>query len=290
MPTIKDVAKRAKVAKSTVSYVLNNTKTVTPETYERIITAIDELGYTPRVAAQSLKTKRSLTIGVIIPDITNNFFIEIIKGIEDITYSNGYNIILCNTQEDQEREKHYLENLFSKDIDGIIFISTGKNESLINKNKHIPIITVDRRITKSGCVVSLDNVKGGYMATKYLMDHYGNNIHLITGPLTINTYFDRMTGYINAYKELGIDYDPSRIVQCDISVNDGMNAMISLLNENREIKSIFVSADIIALGVLKALLRSDKKVGKDVFLIGYDDIDTSSIVSPALTTIPAAQI
>jgi len=289
MATIRDIAKKANVAVSTVSYVLNDTKHVRNETRARIMQAIDELSYTPRSAAIALKTKKTLTIGIIIPEISNPFFTEIIKGVEDTTYENGYNIVLCCTQEDEEKEKKYLRDLISKDIDGLIFVSTGKNKNILKNYKQLPIVVVDRKMGDYTSMVIGDNVKGGYIATKYLLEKSNKPVHLLTGTLTVNTYFDRMAGYMDALREKGIEYEQSMVHECGFSIEDARRVMDQLIESGQKIHSIFASADILALGALKSLLKHGIDVGKEVLLVGYDDINISEIVTPSLTTIRQPQ-
>ncbi len=267
-----------------VSYYLNNTKKE-KETEERIEKAIKELNYNPRHVARSLRTKQSLTIGIIVPEISNYFFTEIIRGIEETAYKSGFSIILCNTNEDAEKERRYLEVLFSKDIDGLVFISTGMNQNILSKYDELPIIVVDRKVGNINSMVLVDNVEGGYIATKFLLEEKGYPIHYLSGPLTISTYFDRLNGYMKALKEKNYDYNESFINQCDLSIISGYETMINIIDREPNVKAVFAANDILAIGALKALLSKGKKVGDEIFLMGYDDIDTAAMVTPALSTV-----
>ena len=285
MATIKDVANRAGVSKSTISYYLNNTKNLTDETKNRIKTAIEELNYHPRIAARSLKTKRTLTIGVIVPDIGLSFFTDIINGIENIAFLHEFSIILCNTKEDESIEKKHLQTLISKDIDGLIFISTGQNQHILDNIKNIPIVVVDRKTGDGVSSVVVDNRKGGYIATKHLLEKRGAPVHLITGKLNISTYFDRLSGYIDAHRELGYEYNDALIYESAISIQGAIDTVGRLVDSNEPIKSIFATSDIVSLGVLKALTQRGYIVGKDILLVGFDDSIMDQIVTPSLTTI-----
>ncbi len=284
MSTIKDVAKKAGVSISTVSYIINNKKKVRPQTKELVLKAIKELNYSPNLVARSLKTKKTHSLGVIVPDLSNMFFTEIIKGIEDIASKDGYVIILCSTYEDVKKEEKDLNTLLNKDIDGLIFIGTGKT-SIRNISKSTPVVLVDRKLGSSFLSVMVDNKKGGTLATDHLLSRRDSEVFLFTGPLTINTYFERMNGYIEALKKHGYEYNEKLIINCDINYDGGISAFESLIKSNSNVRSIFAANDLIALGVERAVLKNGLKIPDDIMIVGYDDIPTSSIVNPSLTTI-----
>jgi len=283
MVTIKDVANKAGVSISTVSYVINHKKKVKPQTEEKIFNAIKELNYSPNLTARSLKTKRTNSIGVIVPDISNMFFTEIIKGIEDTASKENYVIILCSTYENAEKEEKELKTLIDKDVDGLIFISTGKTQ-ISDIHKKVPIVLVDRKLGSSYLSVMLNNKKGGFLATDYLLSKRNAEVFLFTGPLTINTYFERMSGYLEALEKHGYSYNERSIINCEVSYSGGIKAFENFAYKN-EIKSIFAANDLIALGLIKSILQSGLKIPDDIMIVGFDDIPTSSIINPSLTTI-----
>jgi LacI family transcriptional regulator len=283
--TIKDIAQKAKVAVSTVSYVLNGTKNVKPATKERILLAIKELNYTPRMVARSLKTRKTQTIGIIVPNISNVFFVEIIRGIEDIFNHHGYSVILCNTDEDRQKEIRYLQTLFDKDIDGLIFLGTGKNQNVLNNKQDTPVVVVDRRLGEEFNSVLVDNVFGGYLATDYLLTKTKSEVLFLSGQLTLSTYFDRLLGYKEALKVHGYGYSENLVYQCQASHDGGYQCIENLIKDSFEIKSIFAANDLIALGAMKALIKNGIRIPEEVSIVGYDDIPTSSLVVPALTTV-----
>ena len=284
-PTIKDVAQKAGVANSTVSYYLNGTKNLKPETIEKIKNAIEELSYIPRVAARSLKTKQTRTIGVIVPDIKNSFFTEIICGIEDIAFANGFSVILCNTREDNDKEQQYLNILISKDIDGLIYISTSNDMNILDNLDNFPIVMVDRKVSKAVSTVCGNSILGGYLATKHLLEKYGFPVYLITGTLEVSTYRERMLGYINALREFGFRYDESFVYQGNISFESGVELTTRLINSGCSVRSVFATNDILALGALKVFSKEGYTPGKDVFLVGYDDSELNTVLSPALSSV-----
>ena len=276
--------KKAGVSVSTVSYVVNNKKKVKLQTKEKIFKAINELNYSPNLTARSLKTKRTNSIGVIVPDLSNMFFTEIIKGIEDTASKENYVIILCSTYENIEKEEKDLKTLLRKDIDGLIFISTGKVH-IPQINKKVPIVLVDRKLDSSYLSVMVNNKMGGFLATDHLLNKRDSEVFLFTGPLTINTYFERMNGYLEALRKHEYDYNEKLIINCDVSYNGGMEAYKKLISNITTIKSIFAANDLIALGIIKAVLQSGLKIPDNVMIVGFDDIPTSFIMNPSLTTI-----
>jgi LacI family transcriptional regulator len=286
MATIKDIAKRANVAISTVSYVLNDSKNVKPETKERIMKIIEELNYHPRMVARSLKTRKTLTIGIIVPDISNMFFTEIIRGIEDLFNKHDYSVILCNTDEDQSKESKYIKTLFEKDIDGLIFLGTGKNQQNLLKNKkNIPVVIVDRKIGDEFNSVMVNNLKGGYLATEYLLKKHHSEVLFLSGSLAVSTYFDRLSGYKEALRANGYAFNEALVHQCEASSDGGYLCIEKLFDKSFPFKSIFAANDLIALGAMKALIKRGIKIPEEVSIIGYDNIPTSYLVIPALTTV-----
>jgi LacI family transcriptional regulator len=286
MATIKDIAKRANVAISTVSYVLNNSKNVKPETKERIMKIIEELNYHPRMVARGLKTSKTSTIGIIVPDISHMFFTEIIRGIVDFFNKHNFSVILCNTDEDQEKETKYIHTLFGKDIDGLIFLGTGKDQQTLLKNKkNIPVVIVDRKIGDEFNSVMVNNHKGGYLATDYLLRKHPSEVLFLSGPLTVSTYLDRLSGYRDAVIANGYEFNRDLVHQCEVSPEGGYQCLEMLLEKSSPIRSIFAANDLIALGAMRALIKRGIQIPEQVSIIGYDNIYAASLVIPALTTI-----
>ena len=285
MATIRDIAKKANVAVSTVSYVLNNTKKVKPETRERILEVIKELDYHPRSVARSLKTRKTMTIGVVLPDITNLFYAETIRGIEDAANQYGYNIILCNTDMDSKKEMNYLNTLYSKDVDGVIFLGSCFNYQLVRSKPDTPIIFINSKIGDNFSSVSINDVKGGYIATKHLLERKKSDVIFFTGPLSRSWFFERMTGYIDALKSEGHRYNELLVQECDVSFKGGYDKAHAFFSQNTEIRSLFAVSDVIALGVIRALKEIGLRVPEDISVVGYDDISISEMFIPALTTV-----
>lgn len=285
MATLKDVAERTGLSISTISYVLNGKKKVRPETYEKILKATEDLDYRPNQLARSLKTHRSMTIGIIVPDITNEFFPAIIQGVDDESHRSGYNIILCTTNNDSAREEECISTLLEKDVDGLIFIGTAQSRAILDKRIQKPVVLVDRKIGNEYPSVITDNYHGGYMATEHLVKCGKNRIALLCGPTFLHTAFERVRGYIDALRDNDLPYADSYIINCDFTIEGGYQATEGLITSGIAFDGIFAANDLIAIGAMRCLLKKGLRIPEDIAIIGYDDITMASVVIPSLTTI-----
>lgn len=289
--TIKDVARIAQVAPSTVSHVLNGTKYVSPEVTKRVMEAIDEIDYTPNSIARSLKTKTTKTVGLVLPDISNPFFGEIAKGVEDVAEQFGYTVLICNTYENPTKESSYLKTLLQKDVDGLIYIGTGSIDEKLLKKYHGSIVMVDREQSidhRSWGTVVVDNFGGAYNATEYLINKGENEILFISGPLSFSTYRNRLDGFKKACQEHDVRIDDGNIyevVKDHISIEGGKQIIAELHQSKRLKNAIFAANDLLAIGTIQELKQLGYKVPEDIMVVGYDDIYPSSLITPMLTTI-----
>lgn len=286
MVTIKDIANKAKVAPSTVSNVLNGTKYVTDDVRDRVLSAVDELGYSPNLVARSLKTKQTNTVGVVVPDLTNAFFIEIVNAIEAYLYERNYSILVCCTRENKQKERKYLLNLAQRGIDGLIFLGTGLNSAQLLTNISIPIVLIDRMISNQFSSISIDNELGGYIGTNHLIERGSRKIAFLLGPLVFKTNLDRLQGYQKALTENSAIYDNTLIVQCKhVTYEDGWNALKQLDFDGIEYDAVFAASDFLAVGALKYLLKKNIRVPEQVRLVGFDGIPITEIFTPSITTV-----
>ena len=216
--TIKDVAKLAGVHPSTVSRVINNDSRISEKTKEKILLIINKMGYTPNAIARGLKTKRTYTLGMLIPDITNPFFAEVARGVEDAANKNNFNVILCNTDDKLKKERTYLEILRGKRVDGLILgTAHTKDKSILElEKKKFPYILVSRNIEKlnKNCII-VDDIEGGIMATEYLIKLGHRRIAHITGPLKTRSALNRLKGYKLALKKYKIKYQEELVEEGD---------------------------------------------------------------------------
>ncbi|HBY56989.1 MAG TPA: LacI family transcriptional regulator [Candidatus Atribacteria bacterium] len=286
--TSKDVAELAGVHPSTVSRVINNDSRISEKTKERVLLAIKKLGYTPNAIARGLKTKRTYTLGMLIPDITNPFFAEIARGVEDAANKNNFNVILCNTDDKPKKERTYLEILREKRVDGLILGTAHiKDKSILElEKKKFPYILISRNIERldKNCII-IDDVAGGIMATEYLIKLGHQRIAHITGPLQTRSALNRLKGYKLALKKYGIDYKDELVGEGDFRIKGGYQVMKRYLKLAKPPTAIFAANDLLALGAMQAIQKKNFLIPDDFSVIGFNDIELASFVYPPLTTI-----
>lgn len=287
-PTITDVARLAGVSTTTVSHIINGTRYVSEELKERVDNAIKQLGYRPNSLARGLRRGESKTIGLIVPDNSNPFFAEILRTIENIGFSHGYSVFLCNSDGDLAKEVSYTESLYAKQVDGIVFITANNNVEHLQRltTNGIPLVIVDRDLQMADTdVILVDNFKGGYDATQYLIGLGHRKIACITGPSLLTPSADRVNGYKAALQEAGIPELPEYIVAGDFQFDSGNLGMQQLIQLNPRPTAVFACNDVMALGAMQALRNASLSIPNDISLIGFDDIPLTSVVTPSLSTI-----
>ncbi|MFP4374831.1 MAG: LacI family DNA-binding transcriptional regulator [Spirochaetaceae bacterium] len=285
MATMKDVAQRAGVSPTTVSHIINETRHVSDDLKQRVLLAIEELEYRPYGLARSLRTKQSHTIGVLIPDNTNPYFAEIARLLEDECFRRGYNVIICNTEQDPQKELTYLRLLTEKAADGIVFVSTGDDAEAIEAlgRRRIACVLVDRDIPQLDLdrVVS-DNEAGAYIATRHLIDLGHRRIDCIAGPAGIASTEGRLAGYRRAMEEADL---AGEIIYGDFQVESGYSAFVGLHEGGSVPSAIFACNDLMAMGVLHGAAEQHLRVPYDLSVVGFDDIQLASYAVPSLTTV-----
>ena len=284
---IKDVAKRAGVSISTVSRVINDSKVVRPETHVKVMKAIEELGYKPNAIARSLKVKNTKTIGILIPDISYNFYPEVVRGIEDIANMYNYNIFLCNTDMEEDKVIQYFEVMAEKQVDGIIFMGNMVSEELAHKIKFYDIPTVligaDYEQLPS---VTIDHVAASKAIVNYLIKKGHEKIALITGKLVdpiVGTA--RLTGYKNALEEANLPIIEDYIVEGGHRYKTGYTSAQQLLNLEDRPTAIFAASDELAFGAIRVAMENGIKIPDELAIVGFNNIDMAAKIFPSLTTI-----
>ncbi|KPL83436.1 LacI family transcriptional regulator [Thermanaerothrix daxensis] len=288
MPTIREVAARAGVSPTTVSHVINNTRFVSPEARERVLQAMEELGYRPNVLARSLRRGETRTLGLILPDSANPFFAEIARAIEDAAFHEGYNVILGNSENELEKERLYVDVLITKQVDGLIFVAAGDRsqslEDLVGRG--VPVVVVDRQlIALEVDTVLADNLQGGLLATRHLIRLGHRRLGCITGPSHLTPSAQRVIGYRQALVEAGLPVDEDLIVRGDFSPRSGYLATRRLFTLAHPPTAIFACNDMMAIGALRALAELGRRVPEEVAVVGFDDIELASYTTPPLTTV-----
>ncbi|PXV60009.1 LacI family transcriptional regulator [Halanaerobium congolense] len=286
--TIKDIAEKANVSISTVSRVLNNKDDVNDNTRKQIKKIIDELGYNPSGIARGLALKKTNTIGLIIPNITNPFFPEVAKGVERRAEEMGYSVILYDTENDENKEKKALELMRKKQVDGIVLSFNSNTRNLINQafDDKIPIVQIDRKINGLKCPsVLIDNFYSGYSAAKHLIDRGHRKIAHITGRKDILNSIERLSGYKKAFQEGGLKVYEKYIINGQQTIESGYKKMNLLLKMDQIPTAVFVANDLMAIGAYEAIFDKKMDIPKDISIIGHDDINMASIIRPKLTTV-----
>jgi DNA-binding LacI/PurR family transcriptional regulator len=297
--TITDVARAAKVSPSSVSNLLNGrTERMRPSTKERIEKAIEQLGYTPNRAARQLKTGHAPIIGLIVPSVANPFFGIFAKLVEEVALSNGYQVLLGNSDRDSERERKYAEELWAYGVHGIIFGSSltefSHLESLIDKGLHV--VAFDRTTQPSDRMaidcVGVDNVQVTRLATKHLLALGHRRIGFVSGPIRTVSRLDRLQGYQTTLQEAGIELDP-QLVWEGITNNFGDTAAVELgrqgahdlLSKTNPPTAVITVNDMYAFGVYAGARDLGLNIPEDVSVVGIDDIVLAEVAQPPLTTI-----
>ncbi|MCU6432371.1 LacI family transcriptional regulator [Undibacterium sp. Jales W-56] len=288
MATMKQVAEKARVSTTTVSHVINNTRVVSEDARERVLSVIQELRYIPSAVARSLKNDKTHTLGMMIPNNSNPYFAEVIQGIEDESFRLGYNIILCNSYDDPKKQAAYTRVLMEKRIDGLILVSSGIDLELTQllADEAIPKVLVDREVPGVAAdFIEADHEQGGYLATRYLLDLGHRRIACVAGPKTLLPSSDRVSGYLRALKEAGIDFNIDYLAHSDFTSQGGFSAFQQLLALPTRPTAIFASNDLMAIGGLCAAQQAGMRIPEELSVIGYDDIALASFSTPPLTTI-----
>ncbi|HHF3167213.1 TPA: substrate-binding domain-containing protein [Vibrio diabolicus] len=290
MATMKDIAKLAGVSTSTVSHVINKTRFVSEEISERVNNAAKELNYyAPSALARSLKVNRTKTIGMLVTTSTNPFFGEVVKGVERSCYQKGYSLILCNTEGDNERMRQSINTLLQKRVDGLILMCSsleGERIDVFERYPDIPVVVMDwGPMLFTSDKIQDNSLRGGYLAAKYLIDCGHTEIGCITGPLIKHQAQMRYEGYKRAMNEAGLEFNANWIIESDFECEGGYQAFMKMAQRGTLPSSIFVSNDMMAMGVINATNELNIKVPEQISIIGYDDIHIAKFMSPSLTTI-----
>lgn len=293
--TIKDVAERAGVSPATVSRVLNGQQRhIRPETRERVLQAVQELGYLPDRRAQALRRRWTGVVGVITPDISNPFFSLLVQGLGHEARAHGYSVLICDSQNTPQGEDHAIETLLRERVDGVIVTSVrAYNAKLLNfLRKGIALVVADRSLAHLDVpTVTVDSVRDGYRLTRHLLELGYRTIAFIQGPGDVATAVGRLEGYKKALKEWGLNPPERGLEPGDYTFEGGYKAAKRLLRRG-PFDAIIAANDLMAIGTLYALRERGIDVPGEMGLAGFDDIPMASWVHPRLTTIaiPAYRI
>jgi LacI family transcriptional regulator len=285
---MRDVAEQAGVSVTTVSHVVNNTRPVNQDKRERVLAAMHQLGYQPNKLARSLRRGKTHTVGVIVPDSANPFFAEVARGIEDTSFEHGYSVILCNTDCDLDKERLYTNLLSEKQVDGILFVAAGVSQENLNDllPRRIPLVLIDRHVPEVAVdTVLVDNARGGWLATRHLLELGHRRIGCIMGPEDITSSNQRLDGYRQALHEHGQSPDGDLIVAGDFQFESGYRGGQALLTLPEPPSAIFASNDLMALGAARAARELGFEIPATLSLVGFDDVQLATYANPPLTSV-----
>jgi len=288
--TIGDVAKRAGVSKSTVSHVINNTRFVEENTRQKVFHAIRELDYRPSSVARSLVSKRTHTVGLLISEVRNPFYSEVIYGVEDVALAHGYNVFLCNTSYDLDRGLRFIQSLIDKQVDGVLLMSSNLSPSWLTEleQRHIPSVVLDWEVKTTGeflSTIQLDFETGINAAVDHLIKLGHKRFAHVSGQLHLRTSRVRRDIFLNALQRHGIDPAEVAVVEGNYLIDGGQKALAELLSAAQRPTAIFAANDLTALGIIWAARDRGLRVPEDLSIVGLDNIELAAQIVPRLTTV-----
>lgn len=297
MASLQQVAERANVSIATVSRVLNKSDKVVPGTRAVVEQALRELSYRPSRVARRLRMKdgRAHLVGLIIPDIQNPFYAEIARGVEDTAYANNYALLLCNSDENLEKERFYLDVMLDESVDGLVLPPFNDTDEAVLEmvNTGMPIVCVDRSLSKARTdLVEVDNHRGAFEAVTHLLDKGHRHIGLIEGRTHVSTSRDRRRGYLDALAARGVPVRRELMRAGDFKQESGRVLANDLLDQRRPPTALFVVNNLMTVGALAAVHQRGLRVPQDVALVGFDDLPWAEALDPPPTLVrqPAYEV
>jgi DNA-binding LacI/PurR family transcriptional regulator len=290
MANMNDIAKLARVSLGTVSHVLNNSAGVSETMRRRVLEAVQATGYQPSELARGLRRVKSNMIGMIIPDITNPFFPAVVRGAEDLAFSNGYRLILCNTDNDHSKELMHLNELRTYLPAGLIVIPSNFSDLTTQAESYrragTGVVCIDRLPKNwSGDSVTADNEAGAHNATRHLIQLGHTRLATITGPLHLTNAEERLRGFKRATKEAKLHLSPEYVQETSFDKQGGYAKTLVLLRLIPRPTAIFAGNDMIAFGALLAIRESGLRCPQDISIIGFDDLDLAETTNPSLSSV-----
>ena len=286
MPTIRDVAKQAGVAPMTVSRVINNSGYVSEETRTRVEAAISQLGYVPNMLGPSLRFNQTNTLALVLTDITNPFWTTLARGVEDAAQEAGYSVILCNTDESEEKQDQYLTMLLKRRIDGILLVPSSSTSNIVHniKTQGVKVVVLDREVNDADVdVIQGDSVGGAYRLTRYLIDLGHQHVAILSGPKNVSTSSQRVAGYCQAMDEANLSHNAANVYWGEFSQSMGYEMAERALGTAPRPTALLAVNNFIANGALRALRDKGIRVPDDISVVSFDDIPVSINPMPFLT-------
>jgi LacI family transcriptional regulator len=294
--TMRDVARTAAVSIKTVSRVVNQEGEISADTRKRVLAVIDALGYRPNLVARGLVSRKTGIIGLVIPDITNPFFAEMTRGVQDMVRASGRNLMICSADEAVDIEVNSLHSLVAQSVDGIIVFGSMVSDLTLpafaqSINGRMPLVTINN-ITEHEAIsrIMLKNLDGAAQVMRHLLARGHTRIGMLA-PVTVSSYVPRrLRGYRDALQDAGVHADPAWVRFSPPTITDGYRSALELLLEHRELTALFCYNDLMAIGAMRACADLGLRVPLDLAIAGYDDIQLAEVVTPALTTVRVDKI
>jgi LacI family transcriptional regulator len=286
--TIEDVARLAGVSRQTVSRAINNKGEISPHTLKRVMEAVDVLDYRPSGVARGLVTQRTRTIGLIVPDITNPFFPEVARGVQDTARSQSYSVFLCNTDESPDEELQTLHSLAAQPVDGIILCGSriSDDELAAFADRYRPVVVLNRSLQHpSVSLILVDNQRGATLAVDHLADQGHGAIGMLAGPTTSPSSTQRVEGFRQAMTARGLATPDSWILPGSPTIEGGYDSAQHLFLQHPEVTAVFAYNDLRALGAIQACRDLGRRIPTQCAIIGFDDIRLAAMVRPSLTSV-----
>ncbi|MFT7034982.1 MAG: LacI family transcriptional regulator [Cyclobacteriaceae bacterium] len=287
--TIHDIARELKIDSSTVSRALSNSSRVKQQTKGLVDEMAQKLGYQPNIMASNFRKNKSNTIGVIVPRISRHFFSSVIEGIDDVAYGEGYNLVICQSMDEIEREKDLIKTLLANQVDGVLIsisMETQSVEHLIQlEEKGIPMVLFDRvhDELKSSKVV-IDDYEASFQATEHLIKNGARRIAHFAGPTDVSIYSGRLNGYKKALEKYGLEAEGELILTSRLMDEDGIHCAEELMKLPQLPDAIFVANDIAAIAAMKLLKSKGIRIPEDIAIVGFSNEPIASVMEPSLTT------
>ncbi len=287
--TIYDIAEKLNIAAATVSRALNDNPKISDATKKLVMETAEKMNYRQNRLAIALKSGKTNNVGVIVPRVNTNFFGSVIRGIEDELNASGYQVIICQTHNDEEKEADNVESLLNSQVDAIFMSTSSRNTDTFDKilKKKIPLIFFDRKKTMDNVSsVTIDDFAGGYIATKHLIDQGCKKIaHVSTGDLNIEIFRERFAGYKQALYDNNIPFNEEYVLTTKSNIEDGREAVKKLFSLKNKPDAIFSASDFVALGAIKELQEMKIKVPKDVAIVGFSNEPFTNFLELSISTV-----
>jgi LacI family transcriptional regulator len=285
---IHTVAKKARVSIATVSRTVNRVPTVNPKLAKRVWDAVQELGYFPNTQARALGSGKSGIFGLIVSEITNPFFPELIQRFEEVAVESGYEILISSTSYDPKRMEVCIRRMIERNVEGVAVMTFGIERPLYEQlaERNIPLVMVDAGPERPGIsLLKVDYHHGIRQAVQHLAALGHRNIAFVSGPLHLHSAVSRVTAFVNSVKECGITLNKQWMMEGDHTMEGGIRAMEAILGLRSQPTAVMCSNDMTALGVLHKAYRAGVRIPHDLSLIGFDDIHMAEVMIPPLTSI-----